>query len=146
VPRAERPGRRPPGARKSIGPRTFSTSQGWKVWVGRNNAENDRLTHRLSNPHDFWFHALGYPGSHVILRRPAKNAVPSQQTLVEAAQIAAWFSRARKLTRVPVIYTERKFVSKPRRAKPGLAVCTREREILVRPRRPGSGTGTTDDE
>jgi predicted ribosome quality control (RQC) complex YloA/Tae2 family protein len=113
--------------------------------VGRNNVENDRLTHRLSNPHDFWFHALGHPGSHVILRRPSRNAVPKHSSLVEAAEIAAWFSQGRKLTRVPVIYTERKFVSKPRRAKPGLAVCTREREILVRPRKPGSETGTTED-
>jgi len=145
APRAERPGRRPPGARKSIGPRTFTTSEGWEVWVGRNNVENDRMTHRLSNPHDYWFHVLGHPGSHVILRRPARNAAPKQSTLIEAAEIAAWFSQARKLTRVPVIYTERKFVTKPRRAKPGLAVCTREREILVRPRKPGGDTGPTDD-
>jgi hypothetical protein len=140
-PRAERPGRRPPGARKSVGPRTFTTNDGWEVWVGRNNVENDLITHRLSNPHDFWFHAHGHPGSHVILRRPTRDAVPRRATLVEAAELAAWFSQARKLARVPVIYTERKFVSKPKRAKPGLAVCTREREILVRPRKPGSETG-----
>jgi predicted ribosome quality control (RQC) complex YloA/Tae2 family protein len=109
--------------------------------VGRNNVENDLITHRLSNPHDFWFHAHGHPGSHVILRRPTRDAVPRRATLVEAAELAAWFSQARKLARVPVIYTERKFVSKPKRAKPGLAVCTREREILVRPRKPGSETG-----
>jgi hypothetical protein len=146
APRAERPGRRPPGAHKSIGPRTFRTSDGWEVWVGRNNLDNDRITHRLSNPHDFWFHAHGYPGSHVILRRPSRQATPQRSTLIEAAELAAWFSQARKLTRVPVIYTERKFVSKPRRAKPGLAVCTREREILVRPRKPGSTAGTRDDD
>jgi predicted ribosome quality control (RQC) complex YloA/Tae2 family protein len=146
APRAERPGRRPPGAHKSIGPRTFSTSDGWEVWVGRNNLDNDRITHRLSNPHDFWLHAVGVPGSHVILRRPNRNAVPAQATLVEAAEIAAWFSKGRKLSRVPVLYTERKFVSKPRRAKPGQAVCTRERELLVRPRKPGGTTGTADDD
>jgi predicted ribosome quality control (RQC) complex YloA/Tae2 family protein len=57
---------------------------------------------------------------------------------VEAAQIAAFFSKARKQTRVPVIYTERKFVTKPRRGKPGQALCTRERELMVRPRKPGA--------
>jgi hypothetical protein len=144
APRAERPGRRPPGARQSIGPRTFKTSDGWEVWVGRNNVDNDRITHHLSNPHDFWLHAVGVPGSHVILRRPARNAVPKQGTLIEAAEMAAWFSKGRKLTRVPVLYTERKFVSRPRRAKPGQALCTRERELLVRPRKPGGNSGPAD--
>ena len=133
APRAGRPGTRPPGARESIRPRTFSTSDGWEVWVGRNNTENDRLTHRLSNPHDYWFHVVGVPGSHVILRRPTRSAIPKRSTLEEAASIAAYFSKARKLTRVPVVFTERKFVSKPRRGKPGQAICTREKELLVRP-------------
>ncbi len=146
APRVERPGRRPPGARKSIGPRTFTTTDGWEVWVGRNHVENDLITHRLSNPHDFWFHAVGVPGSHVILRRPTRQAAPKQQTLIEVAEIAAWFSQGRKLARVSVVFTERKFVSKPRRAKPGQAVCTRERELLVRPRKPRAPTGTDHDE
>ena len=144
APRAGRPGRRPPGARESVGPRTFVLSDGWEVWVGRNNADNDRITHRLSNPHDYWLHVVGVPGSHVILRRPTRNAVPKPNTLVEAAQIAAYFSKARTLTRVPVIYTERKFVTKPKRAKPGQALCSREREILVRPRKPSHAAGKTE--
>ena len=74
----------------------------------------------------------------MILRRPTRNSIPKPKTLVEAAQIAAYFSKARKQTRVPVIYTERKFVSKPKRAKPGLAYCSRERELLVRPKKPGT--------
>ena len=141
APRAGRPGRQPSGARKPIGPRTFSTSDGWEVWVGRTNMQNDQITHRLSNPHDYWFHVVGVPGSHVILRRPSRNAIPKHRTLEEAASIAAYFSKARKLTRVPVIYTERKFVSKPRRGKPGLAIATREKELLVRPRLPEGGAG-----
>jgi len=142
APRAGRPGNRPSGAHKPIGPRTFATSDGWEVWVGRNNSQNDQITHRLSNPHDYWFHVVGVPGSHVILRRPTRNAIPKHRTLEEAASIAAYFSKARKLTRVPVIYTERKFVSKPRRGKPGLALATRERELLVRPKLPEGGAGT----
>ncbi len=138
APRAGRPGRGTPGAHKSLRPRTYVTSDGWEVWVGRSNTDNDLITHRLSNPHDFWFHVVGAPGSHVILRRPTRNSKPRPTTLVEAAQIAAYFSKARKQTRVPVIYTERKFVSKPRRAEPGQAICSRERELVVRPRRPGT--------
>ncbi len=141
TPRAGRPGHRPPGARESIRPRTLVTSDGWEVWVGRNNADNDRITHRLSNPHDLWFHVVGVPGSHVILRRPSRNAVPKPRALEEAAAIAAYFSKARKLSRVPVIFTERKFVSKPRRGKPGQAICSRERELLVRPGIPESNAG-----
>ncbi len=138
APRAGRPGRGAPGAHKSLRPRTYVTSDGWEVWVGRSNTDNDLITHRLSNPHDFWFHVVGAPGSHVILRRPTRNSKPKPTTLVEAAQIAAFFSKARKQTRVPVIYTERKFVSKPRRAKPGQAICSRERELVVRPHKPGT--------
>ncbi len=138
APRAGRPGRGTPGAHKSLRPRTYVTSDGWEVWVGRSNTDNDLITHRLSNPHDFWFHVVGAPGSHVILRRPTRNSKPKPTTLVEAAQIAAFFSKARKQTRVPVIYTERKFVSKPRRSKPGQATCSRERELVVRPRKPGT--------
>ncbi|HXF58439.1 MAG TPA: NFACT RNA binding domain-containing protein [Candidatus Saccharimonadales bacterium] len=138
APRARRPGRGAPGAHKSLRPRTYVTSDGWEVWVGRSNTDNDLITHRLSNPHDFWFHVVGAPGSHVILRRPTRNSTPKPTTLVEAAQIAAFFSKARKQTRVPVIYTERKFVSKPRNGKPGQALCSREREILVRPLKPST--------
>ena len=138
APRAGRPGRGAPGAHKSLRPRTYVTNDGWEVWVGRSNTDNDLITHRLSNPHDFWFHVVGAPGSHVILRRPTRNSKPRPTTLVEAAQIAAFFSKARKQTRVPVIYTERKFVTKPRRGKPGQALCTRERELIVRPRKPGT--------
>ncbi len=142
VPRAGRPVHQPSGAHHPIGPRTFTTSDGWVVWVGRNNTQNDQITHRLSNPHDYWFHVVGVPGSHVILRLPSRNAIPKHRTLEEAASIAAYFSKARKLTRVPVIYTQRKFVSKPRRGKPGLALPTREREIMVRPKLPESDSGT----
>jgi hypothetical protein len=138
-PRAERPEHRSPGAHRSIRPRTFVTSDGWTVWVGRNNTENDLITHRLSQPHDLWFHVVGAPGSHVILRRPTRTAIPKPRTLEEAASIAAYFSKSRKQSRVPVMFTERKFVSKPRRSKPGLALATREREIVVRPALPKGG-------
>ena len=70
-------------------PRRYRTSAGWIVWAGRNNRENDVLTHRLAAPEDIWFHAHGYAGSHVVLRRDGRKEQPSARTLEEAAAVAA---------------------------------------------------------
>ena len=120
-------------------PREFRTSDGWMVLVGRSNEENDYLTHRIAHPEDTWLHAHGVPGSHVVLRREGRKDNPSARTLQEAAAIAAWFSKARNSSKAPVIYTLKKYVRKPRKAKPGLAVCTREKTILVAPKDPTEG-------
>jgi len=123
----------------SFRPREFRTTDGWLVLVGRSNQENDHLTHRMSHPEDYWLHVHGAAGSHVILRREGRKENPSGKTLAEAASIAAYFSKARHSGKVPVIYTLRKYVRKPRGAKPGLAMCTREKTILVHPRNPDPG-------
>lgn len=130
-------GQRPAGP--AFRPRSFTTREGWTVLVGRSNNENDYLTHRMAHPEDIWMHAHGVPGSHVILRREGRKDNPSARTLEEAASIAAYFSKARHSGRVPVIYTLKKHVRKPRQAKPGLAVCTREKTILVPPKNPEEG-------
>jgi predicted ribosome quality control (RQC) complex YloA/Tae2 family protein len=109
------------------------------VLVGRSNAENDWLTHRHARPEDLWFHAHGVPGSHVVLRREGRKSNPSARTLEEAAAIAAFYSKARHSSKTPVIYTLRKHVRKPRGARPGLAVCEREKMIMVRPKDPAEG-------
>ncbi len=114
-------------------PRRYRSSDGWTILVGRSNAENDWLTHRHARPDDIWLHAQGAPGAHVILRREGRRDNPSRRTLEEAAAIAAAFSGARHSTTVPVIYTDCKYVRKPRKAAPGIAVCTREKTLMVRP-------------
>lgn len=120
-------------------PRRYTTHEGWTVLVGRSNEENDWLTHRAAHPEDYWFHAHGCPGSHVVLQRAGRKDNPSVRTLEEAAAIAAFFSKARHSSKAPVIYTLKKYVRKPRGAKPGLAVCEREKAIMVRPQDPSEG-------
>lgn len=114
-------------------PRRYRSRDGWTILVGRSNAENDWLTHRLARPDDVWLHAQGVAGSHVVIRREGRRDNPSRQTLEEAAALAAAFSKARHSGSVPVIYTEIKYVYKPRKAAPGLAVCTREKTLMVAP-------------
>ena len=123
-------------------PRRYLTSSGWSVWAGRNNQENDRLTHRMASQNDLWFHARGYSGSHVILRREGRKDEPSRKTLEEAAAVAAWWSKGRTASKVPVIYTLAKYVSRPRGGPPGLASVRREKTLMVRPGLlPGEGGG-----
>jgi predicted ribosome quality control (RQC) complex YloA/Tae2 family protein len=104
--------------------------------VGRNNRENDELTHRVARPEDLWFHAQGVPGSHVVLRRSGRKDHPGKRILELAAGLAAHFSRARHSGTVPVIYTQRRYVRKPKGAKPGLAAVQREKTIFVAPLSP----------
>jgi len=121
--------------REAFNPRLFETSDGFGVIVGRNNKENDYVTHHLSKPEDLWFHASGIPGSHVILRKKGKSP-PSRKAIEEAAAIAAYFSKGKTSSAVPVIYAEKKYVHRPRGARPGTATCTREKFLMVRPRKP----------
>ena len=122
-------------ARAGFNPRTLETSDGFTVIVGRNNRENDYVTHRLAKPEDLWFHASGVPGSHVILKRKGRSA-PSRRAIEETASIAAYFSKGRTSSSVPVIYTEKKYVHKPRGSRQGTATCAREKFLMVTPRKP----------
>ena len=114
-------------------PRRYRTRSGWIVWAGRNNKENDLLTHHLAAPDDIWFHASGYAGSHVVLRREGRGDEPSRETLVDAASVAAYWSRGRTAKKVPVVYTLVKHVSKPKGSPPGLALPRRAKSLIVEP-------------
>src|SRR5262249_48791138 len=129
--RRERPA---PSAR--LQPRRLTSTEGWEVLIGRTNEGNDYLTHSLARPEDYWFHVHGAAGSHVVLRRGRGKNEPSKATLEEVASWTAHFSQARTAGKVPVIYTRKKFVRRPRKAPPGLAVCTHEKTLIVRPREP----------
>jgi predicted ribosome quality control (RQC) complex YloA/Tae2 family protein len=119
-----------------IHPRRHTLSGGWIVLVGRSNRENDVLTHRIARQHDLWLHARGVAGSHVILQREGHREKPGKPIIEQAAAIAAYYSKARTSSMVPVVYTEKRYVRKPRKAAPGLAVCIREKVVLVEPRLP----------
>jgi predicted ribosome quality control (RQC) complex YloA/Tae2 family protein len=114
-------------------PRKYLTSDGWTVLVGRNNAENDRLT-KGSARDDLFFHAQGCPGSHVVLKREGKRQKPSDAALKEAASLAAYWSKARHSRTVPVNCTEVRYVQKPRGAAPGLVTIRNEVTLFVAPR------------
>ena len=114
-------------------PRRYRTSTGWSVWAGRNNKENDVLTHKMSAQNDLWFHAQGYSGSHVVLRSEGRKEAPSKQTIEEAAALAAYWSKGKTAKKVSVAYTMVKHVTKPRGGAPGQALLRREKTIVVEP-------------
>lgn len=116
--------------------RRFRITGDLEVWVGRNARENDLLTFDHASPHDVWLHARGTPGSHVVIRVPGRNTVVGKEAREEAAAIAAWFSSARGSGLVPVIVTEKKYVSKPRGSNPGAVRIQRESVLMVEPRLP----------
>ena len=101
------------------GPRSYRTKENHVVLVGRSDEENDRLTMRTARGNDLFFHVAGCPGSHVILRVDPKRP-PNHESLVDAASLAVYYSKARQRGNVDVHYTARKWVKKPRGAKPGL--------------------------
>ena len=115
------------------GARRYRSSDGYEILVGRAARDNDHLTFRIARPHDLWLHAADYPGSHVVVRNSTRKEIP-HRTIVEAAQLAASFSQARRDAKVDVHYTQRKFLAKPKGAAPGLVRMSSFRTITVEPR------------
>lgn len=113
-------------------PRIYLSPSAFEVWVGRNNRQNDQLTFRLANDYDLWFHAQEIPGSHVLLRLKP-GSVPEKEDLQYAANLASYYSRARQSEQVPVVYTQPKYVYKPKGAKPGMCVYKKENIIWAYP-------------
>jgi predicted ribosome quality control (RQC) complex YloA/Tae2 family protein len=125
-------GGEPKGEVKAAPPLTLRSSDGLEIWVGRNNRQNDYLTLKLAAPHDLWFHTKEIPGSHVILRVPPGREV-SEQAIHEAAALAAYHSKARQSSGVPVDYTLRKHVRKPSGARPGMVIYDNQKTLWVTP-------------
>ena len=118
------------------GVRLFASREGDSVLVGKTAKDNDRLTFRLAAPEDFWLHALGVRGAHVVVRNDAGRTRPSPASLTEAAGAAAWYSEAREQPFVDVQWTRRKYVRRIRGAPPGTVRVKRSETVRVRPRRP----------
>ena len=138
-----RPRRERPRGQKGDAPsRPLSFAvDGHEVLVGRNNTQNDVLTLKMARPDDIWLHARGVPGAHVIVRVGAKGPQGvSDEALLRAAEIAAYYSSARSASKAPVDYTLRKHVRKPRGARPGMVIYDHERTIMAAPRPPGEVT------
>ena len=120
-------------AQKLTGVRRYLSTDGYEILVGRAARDNDNLTFRVAQPNDLWMHTGDYPGSHVVVRNPTRKEIP-QRTIIEAAQLAGRFSQASEDAKVVVHYTERKFLSKPKGAAPGLVRLSRFRSITVEPK------------
>ena len=115
-------------------PRQFTVEGGFTVLCGRNNRENDELTHRRAGKNDLWFHARNVPGSHAVLFTEGRE--PSDEALRQAASIAAYFSSAANQPRVPVDYTLVRRVKKPQGAAPGMVNYFEFKTALVEPELP----------
>lgn len=109
------------------------TIDGYTVFVGRNNKENDYLTLKFANKNDIWFHTKDFHGSHTILKIDNSLPYPSNDILVKVAELAAKHSKACNSSNVPVDYCEVKFVKKPSGSKPGMVIYTNNKTINVTP-------------
>lgn len=119
--------------------RSFDLGEGFMLYVGRNSANNDELTMRFARPNDYWFHARGVSGSHAVLKGGDGKSKPPKYVLEQAAGIAAYYSKARNAGLTPVVYTQKKYIRKPRGAAQGAVALERETVIMTRPSIPEGG-------
>ena len=118
--------------------RHFKSADGWDIWVGRTAADNDILSLRLADPADGWMHVAGQSGSHVIIRPPAAEAAaaaaarPPRETLLDAAHLAIYYSKARAASRAAVHWTRAGQVGKARGAPPGEVTLGRFEWMAIR--------------
>ncbi|WP_373895965.1 Rqc2 family fibronectin-binding protein [Virgibacillus natechei] len=110
-------------------PEEYMATDDTVILVGKNNKQNEYVTSKLANRDDIWLHTKGIPGSHVIIR----SSDPSEGTLTEAAQIAAYFSKSQSSSSVPVDYTKIRHVKKPNGAKPGYVTYDNQKTLFVTP-------------
>ncbi|MCL2566314.1 MAG: NFACT family protein [Defluviitaleaceae bacterium] len=114
------PLKKPKQQAKKSAPMRFKSSDGFEIYVGKSNKQNDELTMEFAQGSDLWLHTKNIPGSHVIVR--TEGAALPDKTIEEAAHLAAYFSKGRGANLVPVDYTNRKNVKKPGGAKPGMVI------------------------
>lgn len=112
-------------------PLEFCSSDGYSIYVGRNNRQNDLLTLKTARKDDLWLHIQKFHGTHVIIA--CAGQTPPDETITEAAQLAAYFSQAREGQNVPVDVTPVRFLKKPKGAKPGMVVYDKYRTVIVTP-------------
>ncbi|ADL12488.1 Rqc2 family fibronectin-binding protein [Acetohalobium arabaticum] len=117
---------------KKSEPLKFKSSDGFDIRVGRNNHQNDKLVKYESSDQDLWLHAKDIPGSHVIIKNHTRDEVP-QNTIEEAAHLAAYYSKGKNSSNVPVDYALAKHVNKPKGAKPGMVYYENQQTLYVTP-------------
>lgn len=123
-------------APRLAGVRMVTSADGWTILIGRTGPDNDRLTFKIATPEDFWLHAAGAPGAHVVIRNPDRAARPPTQTLSEAAAHALWFSDARPQGVADVQWTRRKNVRRAKGGSSGQVILKRFETIRVNAKAP----------
>ncbi|MFV0636301.1 Rqc2 family fibronectin-binding protein [Mitsuokella sp. WILCCON 0060] len=116
---------------KPAHPFHFKAPDGTDILVGKNNYQNDKLTFKTARFNDTWFHTKDIPGSHVVLQNG--GAEPSAEDILLAASLAAHFSKARGSSKIPVDYTEVRYVKKPSGSKPGFVIFTNQKTLYITP-------------
>ena len=111
----------------------YTSPDGFQIYVGRNSKENDLLLRRIASGRDMWLHTKQIRGSHVLIRNPENKPGIPMPTLLQAAQIAAFFSKGKHASHVPVDYTWAKYVVKPKGSVPGYVHYSREKTLYVEP-------------
>ena len=104
---------------------------GYTIFIGKNNKQNDYIVSKLSRPNDIWMHAQNMPGSHILIKLPPGEETPPDNILLRGAQLAAHYSQGRNSKKVEILYTKRKYLKKPPGAKPGYVTYTEEKTIVV---------------
>jgi predicted ribosome quality control (RQC) complex YloA/Tae2 family protein len=109
----------------------FISSGGHEILVGKNNLQNDMITFKMARNEDYWFHAKNMPGSHVVIRTGGDEL--TDEEFVEAARIAAYYSKGKNSVKVEVDYTKKANIKKPPNAKPGFVIYDTNYSMLVEP-------------
>ena len=112
-------------------PYHYISSDGYDIYVGKNNFQNDELSFKFASGNDWWFHAKGQPGSHVIVK--TKNEELPDRTFEEAGKLAAYYSKGRQAPKVEIDYTQKKNLRKPTGGKPGFVVYYTNYSLLIEP-------------
>jgi predicted ribosome quality control (RQC) complex YloA/Tae2 family protein len=113
-------------------PLHYISSDGYHMYVGKNNFQNDELTFKLATGGDLWFHAKQMPGSHVIVKTEGETELPDS-TYEEAARLAAFYSTGKDAPKVDIDYTARKNLKKPPKAKPGYVIYHTNYSMTIEP-------------
>ena len=130
------------GKQEESTPYRSFTSGPWRILLGRNDRENEWLVTRMAKKDDVWLHVKQIPGSHVLIRNPERKEQVPMPVLLAAAKLAAHFSKARNSSHVPVDYTWRRYVVRPKGTPSGYVTYSREKTLYVEPDSPSNLFGS----
>jgi len=126
------PLKKPKKEKNRLVPAKYISKDGWEIYVGKSNLQNDFLTFKLASGNDTWLHAKNIQGSHIIIKNKGDKQSLPLIALIQAANLAAYFSKAKKDNKVLVDYTFKKYVKKPKNAKPGMVIYSQEKSLWIK--------------